>query len=200
MRAVIEQQSGEIETVEGVQGRFDDFIDEHLRDHDAPRAIWCVMDELGEDWDAGEEPAWKEGQTRRFRLFGPNGSGVVELPWCGVDFWILMSDLYPRTCELMTDCAGMEATEDGPVLDDDEAAALYRASGYLVKVSDCRREDEWEGTDVWDEGEFPTIEEAVERARREAATKPTDPAKPFRHVWIEDGDGEAVWDSREDRA
>lgn len=80
-------------------------------------------------------------------------------------------------------------------LDDEEAADLYMTSGFAVKVSDCRREDEWEGTDVWDEGEFPSFEEAVERARREAATEPTDPAKPFRHVWIEDGDGEAVWDS-----
>lgn len=88
-------------------------------------AIWCVMDECGEKWDPEDEPYWTEGCTRRLTIYGPAGSGVIELPWTGETWEVLMEREYPKTYALMEAFEG-EPTESGPVLDDDEASLLFK--------------------------------------------------------------------------
>lgn len=129
MQAVIEMKNGDIETIVGVEGYFSAWVDEWLEDN-GPRtaAIWCVMDEIGESWDQEAEPYWIEGQTRRYMLHGPAGSGVIELPWTGEPWEVLMEREYPKTYEAM-ETFDVDDTEGGPVLDDDEAALLFAEEG-----------------------------------------------------------------------
>lgn len=128
MEAVIELKGGEYETRIGIEGRFSQFVDEWLEKYgDRTVAIWCVMDEFGEKWDPEEsEPFWVEGQTRRYLLHGPAGSGIIELPWTGEYWEVLMEREYPKTYELLETFDVDDAEEgEGPVLDDEEASLLF---------------------------------------------------------------------------
>lgn len=58
MRAVIEMEDGNVQTIIGITGHFGDWTEAWLSDHPRTRAIWCVMDELGEEWDPDTEPYW----------------------------------------------------------------------------------------------------------------------------------------------
>lgn len=129
MIAVIELENGDIQTRAGLSGRFADAVDVIVREVPTALMIWCVMDELGEEWDQNSQPYWFKGMTRCYRIFGPNGSGVIELTWDGDDFWEVLEREYPNTYELMDSCDGMEVVEEyDHLMDDEEAAELYRGA------------------------------------------------------------------------
>lgn len=60
MMAVVGYRNGELGEVTGLSGYFGDFVEGYLPEHPDVVAIWCVMDELGEEWDADMEPYWME--------------------------------------------------------------------------------------------------------------------------------------------
>lgn len=126
MQAIIETNDGSIQTIVGIEGRFVEWLDGWLEDHWRDTvAIWCVMDEFGEKWDPESWPAWIRGCVRRWAIHGPAGSGIIELPWTGEPWEVLMERRYPKTYALMEAFEG-EPTESGPVLDDDEASLLFK--------------------------------------------------------------------------
>lgn len=129
MRAIIELKDGNIATRVGIEGFFDQFVDEWLESNgDMTAAIWCVMDEDGETWDPEDEPYWTQGCTRRLTIYGPAGSGVIELPWTGETWEVLMEREYPKTYALM-EALEAGAAQEGPVLDDEEASLLFKEDG-----------------------------------------------------------------------
>jgi hypothetical protein len=62
MRAVIEMKDGNVQTRIGISGLFGAFVVEWLVDHPETERIWCVMDELGEEWDPESRPYWALGR------------------------------------------------------------------------------------------------------------------------------------------
>lgn len=63
MRAVIELENGEIETIVGICGAFGAWLEGWLAEHPEAARVWCVMDELGDEWDSESEAYWSaEGE------------------------------------------------------------------------------------------------------------------------------------------
>lgn len=60
MRATIEYRSGDIGEFVSVIGDFGTFVEDLLEMRPDAVRIWCVMDELGEEWDPEAEPYWSE--------------------------------------------------------------------------------------------------------------------------------------------
>lgn len=61
MKGIIEYRSGDIDEIVGISGDFGTFVEGRLEMRPDTVRIWCVMDELGEEWDPDAEPYWAEG-------------------------------------------------------------------------------------------------------------------------------------------
>ena len=205
MQAVIEYRDGdEIETLMGLQGFGREIVERILAEHDAQR-VWLLQD--GEDpsgYDA-EEPYWTletmlveraDGKVARVMLGSYMGDGD--------DLWTAVGEQYPEAYDTIPEdgiwdgegCRSWDMTflpGSGRSL----AAWLKEGDGFKVQVSDALRPDDAHGTDIWCEGTFQDLDEAIAKAREEARSKPPS-SKKFRKSWVEDADGECVWSSDEE--
>lgn len=89
-------------------------------------------------------------ETARYRIEGPFGAGVIEIPRIPPDGDLnSMADSYPHTFWVLPDCVVMEETDEGPVLSDDDAHALFEVvirivdrSGKVISTYGASSEDE----------------------------------------------------------
>lgn len=152
---------------------------------------------LAEEDDAETAVVWVEREDGQV--------AKVLVPAADEDVWYCIDRAFPRSWELMDEGMAWPDGQDGrtmatwgasfgPGEDAELAVWLKEGKGFTVQVSDALRPEEAHGTDIWCEGRFASLDEAVAKAREEARGKPSNPGR-FRKAWVEDADGECVWSS-----
>lgn len=163
---------------------------------------------LAADIQALREQKASEAQPEQVAVLVEREDGQqarVMVPDVGEDVWTCILKAYPTAYDLIDE--GRVLVDDGAGYGFDEtfrpgedaglAAWLKDGLGFAVQVSDAYRPEEAHGADVWCEGRFKDLGEAIARARQEARSKPANPGR-FRKAWVEDADGECVWSSDDD--
>ena len=163
---------------------------------------WAVVEVSAQ---AEAEAPVEEAEARIVAVFVEREDGRqarVMVPDVGEDVWTCILEAYPRSYDLMDE--GRTVVDDGagyswdasfvPGEDAELAVWLKEGRGFAVQVSDALRPEEAHGTDIWCEGRFGTLDEAVAKAREEASGRPSNPGR-YRKAWVEDADGECGWSS-----
>ena len=163
---------------------------------------WAVVEVSAQ---AKAEAPVEEAEARIVAVFVEREDGHqarIMVPDVGEDVWTCILKAYPRSYDLMDE--GRTVVDDGagyswdasfvPGEDAELAVWLKEGRGFAVQVSDALRPEDAHGTDIWCEGRFRTLDEAVAKAREEASGRPSNPGR-YRKTWVEDADGECVWSS-----
>ena len=166
--------------------------------------VWKAQ-ALAADLQALREQREAQAEPEQVAVFVEREDGQqarVMVPDVGEDVWTCILEAYPKAYDLIDE--GRILVDDGAGYGFDEtfrpgedaglAAWLKEGLGFAVQVSDAHRPEEAHGADVWCEGRFKDLAEAVAKARQEARSKPANPGR-FRKAWVEDADGECVWSS-----
>lgn len=103
MIAVIEYESGEIETIVGLQGFGKPIAERVLEEHDIVR-MWLLQDDEDPDMAGCEEPFWSLEAYWVEREDGEVAKVLVNDWHAGGTIWEALERDYPEAVDLMDEC------------------------------------------------------------------------------------------------
>lgn len=134
-RVVIGYKNGDMDEVISERSYGRDAIQQVLNSVGSERlcAVWVFLDfeDTNPVWDEcsgwSVDPDWEPGCETKVRIYGPNGSAVVKLPWEEAEHASeLIERYYPKIWEKMETVECELAEPDAPCSDYDELVGIFQ--------------------------------------------------------------------------